>query len=106
LARELAQLHGEPQWKNGQNARTLAKYDDLRVVLTALKAGARIPEHHAKGRVSIHAVVGHVIVRAQGRTFDLPAGGLLALDRDLPHDVEAVEDSAVLITIAWPAARA
>jgi hypothetical protein len=37
----------------------------------------------------------------QGRSFDLPAGGLLALDQALPHDVEALEKSALLLTIAW-----
>jgi hypothetical protein len=44
----------------------------------------------------------HILVRAEGRTFDLPAGTLLALDQNLPHDVEALEESAFLITIAWP----
>jgi hypothetical protein len=47
-------------------------------------------------------VVGHILVRADGRTFDLPGGALLALDRSLPHEVEAVEDSAFVLTIAWP----
>jgi len=102
LARELEQLHAEPEWSRGQNARTLVKHDDFRVVLLALKAEARIPEHRTDGRISIHTVRGQVQVRAQGRTFDLPTGGLLALDRDLPHDVEALEDSAILLTIAWP----
>jgi hypothetical protein len=41
-------------------------------------------------------------VRAEGRTFDLPTGRLLALDHGLPHDVEALEESAFLLTIAWP----
>lgn len=102
LTRELEQLQAEPAWKSGQNARTLVKYEDFRVVLTALKAGARMAEHRTEGRISIHTVVGHIHVRAEGRTFDLPAGGLLALDRGLPHDVEAREDSAFLLTIAWP----
>ena len=102
LTRDLEQLHQEPEWNNGQNAKTLVKYDDFRIVLTALKARARIPEHQTKGRISIHTVTGHILVRAEGRTFDLPAGGLLALDRNRPHDVEALEESAFLITIAWP----
>ncbi len=102
LTRELEQLHAEPAWNSGQNARTLVKYDDFRVVLTALKAGARVPEHRTEGRISIHIVAGHIHVRAEGRTFDLPAGSLLALDRGLPHDVEALEESAFLLTIAWP----
>jgi len=102
LTREVDQLHREPGWTSGQNAKTLIKYDDFRVVLTVLKAGMRIPGHQTEGRISIHTVAGHIQVRAQGRTFDLSAGSLLALDRGLPHDVEALEDSALLLTIAWP----
>jgi quercetin dioxygenase-like cupin family protein len=102
LTREVEQLHGEPEWTNGQNAKTLVKYDDFRVVLIALKARARLPEHQTKGRLSIQTVSGHIVVRAEGRTFDLPRGSVIALDRGLPHDVEALEESACLLTIAWP----
>jgi quercetin dioxygenase-like cupin family protein len=102
LKREVEQLHSEPEWRTGQNARTLVKYDDFRVVLTALKRRARLPGHQTEGRISIQTVVGHIQVRAQGRTFDLPAGSLLALDQGIPHDVEALEESALLLTIAWP----
>lgn len=102
LIRELEQLHGELDWNRGQNAKTLVKYDDFRVVLIALKARARLPGHQNKGRISIQTVAGHILVRAEGRTFDLPRGTLLALDQNLPHDVEALEESAFLLTIAWP----
>ncbi len=101
LTAELGRLHTEADWDSGHNARTLVKYDNLRVVLMALEAHARIPEHRAHGRVSIQTIAGHIRVRAEGRTFDLPSGTLLALDQDLPHDVEALEESAVLLTIAW-----
>jgi hypothetical protein len=30
---------------------------------------------------------------------------LLALDRGVAHDVHALEESALLLTIAWPAPR-
>jgi quercetin dioxygenase-like cupin family protein len=102
LARELEQLHGEAAPASGQNAKTLVKYDDFRIVLTALRAQTRIPGHRNEGRISVQTVRGHIRIRALGRTFDLPAGSLLALDRGLPHDVEALEDSAFLLTIAWP----
>ena len=102
IASELEQLRREPAWQSGQNAKTLVKFDDLRIVLMSLQARSRIPGHQTEGRISIHAVAGHIQVRAQGRTFALPSGRLLALDRGLPHDVEALEDSAVLLTIAWP----
>jgi quercetin dioxygenase-like cupin family protein len=102
LTRELEQILAEPEWKAGQNSKTLVKYDMLRVVLVALRAGERIPEHKAAGPISIHTVRGRMRVRAQGRTFDLPPGGLLALDQGAPHEVEGVEDGAFVLTIAWP----
>ncbi len=105
IAMELQQLHLEPGWQSGQNAKTLVKYDGLRVVLIALKAGSRIPEHHSEGQVSIQTIVGHIQVRAEGRSFELRPGGLLALEQGLPHNVEALEESAFLLTIAWPGGK-
>jgi quercetin dioxygenase-like cupin family protein len=102
LIAEVHRLKAEATWITGQNARTLIKYDDLRVVLTALQSGARIPEHQTDGRLSVQVLSGHLQVRASGRTFNLRAGGLLALDRGIRHDLTAVEESAFLLTIAWP----
>jgi quercetin dioxygenase-like cupin family protein len=102
LTSEVNRLHGESTWNTGQNARTLVKYDDLRVVLMALKAGARIPEHKANGRISVQVLSGHIRLNASGRAFDLLPGSLVALDERAPHDLEALEESAVLLTIAWP----
>ena len=102
LPAEIHRLQAETTWSTGHNARTLVKYDDLRVVLIALRPNARIPEHKTEGRISVHLLSGHVQVKAAGRTFNLRPGGLLALDHGLPHDVEAMEDSALLLTIAWP----
>ena len=102
LANEIEQLRREPEWNTGRNAKTLVKYEDLRVVLTALRAGTGMPDHRTEGRISIQTIRGHLRIRAEGRTFDLPVGGLLALDGGLVHDVEALEDSVLLLTIAWP----
>lgn len=102
LVAELEQLHREPEWETGQTGKTLVKYDDLRIVLTALKAHKRIAGHQTEARISIQTVAGHVHVRAEGRTFSLPSGTLLALDQRIAHDVEALEDSAFLLTLAWP----
>lgn len=105
IATELEQLHREAGWQSGQNAKTLVKYDGLRIVLIALKARSKIPGHHTQGQISIQPVVGRIQVRAEGRSFDLRPGGLLALDKGLPHDVEALEESAFLLTIAWPSGK-
>lgn len=101
LMSELEQLHHEPEWAGGHNAKTIAKYEDFRILLTALKVGERIREHRTEGRISIQTLRGHIRVRALERTFDLPAGRLLTLDQGAPHEVEALEESAFLLTIAW-----
>jgi hypothetical protein len=36
------------------------------------------------------------------KLFDLPQGKMLVLDRAVTHDVEAVEESAFLLTVAYP----
>ncbi len=105
LPAEVHRLHDETTWSTGQNARTLIKYDDFRVVLTALQANVRVPEHKTEGRISVHVLSGHIQLRAAGRTFSLRSGGLLALDHGVLHDIEALEESVFLLTIAWPESR-
>ena len=105
LPAEVHRLRVEANWSTGQNARTLIKYDDFRIVLMALQAHTGIPEHKTEGRISIHVLSGHIQVRASGRTFSLRHGGVLALDRGVPHVIEALEESAFLLTIAWPGGR-
>jgi quercetin dioxygenase-like cupin family protein len=104
LSGEIERLRGENAWQGGRNSKTLVKHSDFRVVLTVLKSNARLHEHKAAGRISVQAVAGHIRMHVQDKVFDLPAGHLLALERALPHDVEALEDSAFLLTIAWPEA--
>jgi quercetin dioxygenase-like cupin family protein len=103
LTADATNLRSEPTWSTGRNARTLVKYDDFRVVLMALQANTHVREHKTDGRISIHMLSGHVRLNALGRTFDLRPGSLVALDRGTAHDIEAMEESAFLLTIAWPA---
>jgi quercetin dioxygenase-like cupin family protein len=99
LPAEIDRLRDETVW-SGHNARTLVDDDELRVVLIALHANARMGQHRHGGRVSIHALTGHIQVTAAEWTFDLRAGGLLTLGRGVPHDVEALKESAFLLTMA------
>lgn len=103
LNAEVEQLRREGAWQGGRNSKTLVKYSDFRVVLTVLQANARLHEHKAAGRISVQTVAGHIRMQVGSKVFDLPRGHLLALEREIEHDVEALEDSAFLLTIAWPA---
>ena len=103
LAEEFDSLRRDIGWRrDGHSARTLVKHEDLRVVLVALAERARIGEHTADARASILTVAGSVRVWIGERVIGLPLGGLLVLDRGVAHDVEALEESAILLTLAWP----
>lgn len=101
LQAELAQVRLERGYREGdRNANTLVKGDNFRIVLTALRAGTRLQEHQAAGWVSIQTIAGRLRVRLADETVELPAGHLLALAAHIAHDVEALEDSAFLLTVA------
>lgn len=105
LTAEVARLHDAGRWAGGRCARTLVKEADLRVVLVALRDGARLDEHRAPGPITIQTLAGHIRLRLGDRTVELPAGGLIALERDAPHAVEALGDGALLLTIGQPDRR-
>ncbi len=103
LAAEVERLRAEESWQQGvRNAKTLVKEPDLRVVVILLRQGARMEKHRAPGRITIHTLSGRLRLQVRDQAIDLEAGQILMLDADLPHDVEAVEESAFLLTIAWP----
>jgi quercetin dioxygenase-like cupin family protein len=104
LASELDQLHRDESWLHptGRSSKTLVKYPDLRIVLIAMKANTRMHEHTAAGRISVHSLNGRIRLHLPKGVVNLPAGQLLALDQCVPHDVEAAEDSAFLLTLSWP----
>jgi len=102
LGREIQQLRSEGRWQSGHTAKTLAKYEDFRVVLIVMESGGRLLNHRTEGRISVHTVAGRINFRTADQSVDLPAGHMLTLERDVPHDVEAATDSAFLLTIAWP----
>ena len=101
LAAQVQNLRQEEAWTSGRNSKTMVKHPDLRLVLTIMKANTRIHEHSAAGSISVQTISGHIRMHVEGREFDLPAGHLLALEAAVPHDVEALEDSAFVLTVAW-----
>ena len=102
LLGEADALREEAAWAQGdRNAKTYAKEADLRVVLTVLKQGATLREHQVPGTAIVHVLTGSLRLRVSGREVELPAGQLVIIEANLPHDVEALEESAFVISIAW-----
>jgi quercetin dioxygenase-like cupin family protein len=87
--------------RDGHTARTLVREPDLRIVLVVMRADARMAEHRVDQTASIHVLGGHVRLRLPDKLVELAAGQLLVMERDLQHDVEAVSESAFLLTLGW-----
>lgn len=103
LTAELAGLHADESWHHaGRQAKTLIKGDDLRVVLIAMHPDARMAAHHAPGRITIQVLAGALTLQIAERRVELGIGQLLTLGPGVVHDVEAREESAFLLMIAWP----
>lgn len=103
LEAEINRLHQEEHWlKDGRISKTLVKYSDFRIVLVLMRGGTLMQEHKADARISIHALRGRLFVQLPEKTVELWAGHLLVLEKSLPHDVRAAEDSAFLLSISWP----
>ena len=101
LERELEQLRQEESYRaSDRNARTLVKETGLQVVLTVMRTGARLQEHKTSGPISLQTLTGHIRLRTPDETVDLPVGHVAMLGGEIAHDVEAVEESAFLLTIA------
>lgn len=104
IDREIERLKDAPAWQQavGRSSETLVKYAGLRIVLVVMKAQSCMSQHHADGPISVHGIQGKIRLHLpEGKTVDLEPGGILALQAGLKHDVEALVESAFLLTIAW-----
>jgi hypothetical protein len=105
LRQEIRLLRSGESWQRGigRSSRTLVKQQDFRIVLVLMKANTRLTEHRANARISIQTVQGCIRVYVPNQSkVELPVAGLLALDSAIPYDIEAVRESAFLLTISWP----
>ena len=101
LREQLERLRQEPTWRtSGRNAITLAKEPALRVVLMLLAKGTKLSEHQAAGPLTFHVLSGSVTFRAGARVESLGSRELIVLEASVAHEVEALEESACLLTLA------
>ena len=78
------------------------------MVLLAMKAGSRLAAHAVHETASIQTLTGQLRLQVprlaqqrEGEIVDLPMGHLLVLGSGTEHGVEAVGDSAFLLTFGW-----
>lgn len=98
---ELARaLQAEPHpGKGGHRQAGLIHRGPLRLLLFTFEPGGRLPEHRAPGQVVIHCLRGELTVEAAAGHHRIAAGEAIALEPEVPHSVEAVAESEMLLTV-------
>jgi len=104
LAFEAARLQASREYAvEGHAGRTLTKYPELRVVLEAMKAGTRLPFHETGEQLTLHVILGQLRVWLPfADNCDLFEGSFAASEAGRVHEVEALQDCAFVLTLAWP----
>ena len=94
---ELAHARDAP---SGRSARTLHGGHEhrLRQTVIALRAGEQLAEHASPGEATVQVLHGRITLRAGDVFWNGSVGDLLIVP-DRSHSLEAVEDSAVLLTV-------
>jgi quercetin dioxygenase-like cupin family protein len=99
LARE--QLEQAHDGSSGRSARTVFGGHErvLRQTVIAIAAGHELAEHENPGEATVHVLSGRVRLDAGENSWEGRTGDLLIVP-DLPHSLFAVENAAVLLTVA------
>jgi quercetin dioxygenase-like cupin family protein len=105
LAQEVLNSEQTKPWQTGHTTRMLFKKADFRMILISMEKGSVLKEHHADGTISVQVLKGSIRFAAQGEAHTLHANSLVALGASIKHEVEALEESAFLLTIGWPNAE-
>lgn len=71
----------------------------LRQTLIALTAGSGLAEHNSPGEATLQVLRGRVRLTTAGDSAEGAAGDLLVIPPER-HSLEAIDDSAVLLTVA------
>lgn len=93
-------LLGEPEWAGGdRTSKTLLKTESLRIVLTALRAGATMENEDPDEAMAIQGLHGTLTMELDGESTELRMGDLACLAGGDPWRITADSDSLLLLSV-------
>lgn len=66
----------------------------------AMKAGQIMQEHKTPYPIAVHVLSGHIDFGVSGEVHTIPAGGILTLEGNIPHNLTALQDSIIRLSIS------
>lgn len=86
--------------RSGRLGRTLARSGRLRLVLVVLNAGIEVGTHQADSPMTLQLIKGRLGFRVDGQSHQLHEGQVLFFGPGDAHDIRALEESALLLTLS------
>ncbi len=80
----------------GASRKVLTYSPNLMVCQVSLAKGAVVPEHRHRHEQSTYVVSGRCVASTPDKSWELGPGDNVIFPWDVPHKVEALEDSVVL----------
>jgi quercetin dioxygenase-like cupin family protein len=107
LNQEIVHLREDTSRKEeaGRKTRMVVKYPEFRIALITMNAGSKWDDHRTSSRILVQVLRGQIRFCTPNNTFELCAGQLLALDPGVIHRVDALQESAFLLTLSDAASR-
>ena len=86
----------------GIKRRTITSGTSMYQMLAQLDAGSRMPEHKHPQEQIVHVLKGRMRLIVAGVPHELTAGEAYYLASNMPHGVEAIDETMVLDTFSPP----
>ena len=99
LETAFAGLPSESVLRHGHMQKVLYRLGRTTTAIFAFEAGGRLEQYTIDAQAIVHVIEGRVRVCTPDSAYELTRNQMVMLDPGVPHDVEAVERTRLLLTV-------
>ena len=100
---QVLDLMNLPSEMLGDSTFALVKTSQMEIIRMVLEEGKKIPQHKVVGESSVQCLQGKVIFKTEESEQTLEPGSWIYLDGSIPHSLEALANSVLLVTVLFEA---